>query len=93
KNLTFIINILLDNNYPLNFIFDTVNQRIKNLIKNKYTVHNDLTDNVCANETASWLTVPYISLHTEKEWKKCFENWFERMQKCIDFKGECFEKQ
>lgn len=22
------------------------------------------------------------------EWKNCFENWFERVQKCIDFKGE-----
>jgi len=44
KNLTFIINILLDNDYPLNFIFDTVNQRIKNLIKNRYKVYNDLTD-------------------------------------------------
>ncbi|KYN31581.1 hypothetical protein ALC56_14079, partial [Trachymyrmex septentrionalis] len=29
KNLTFIINILLDNDYSLTFIFDTVNQRIK----------------------------------------------------------------
>ena len=25
--------------------------------------------------------------------KKCSENWFERMQKCIDLKGEYFEKQ
>ena len=36
QNLTFIINILLDNDYPLIFIFDTVNQRIKNLIKNRH---------------------------------------------------------
>lgn len=27
------------------------------------------------------------------EWSKCFENWFLRMQKCIDHKGEYFEKQ
>lgn len=27
------------------------------------------------------------------EWKKCYENWFKRMQKCIDCKGEYFEKQ
>ena len=27
------------------------------------------------------------------EWKKCFENWFKRMQKCIDHHGEYFEKQ
>ena len=34
-----------------------------------------------------------ISEVTALEWKKCFENWFERMQKCIDLKGEYFEKQ
>lgn len=27
------------------------------------------------------------------EWNYCFNNWFERMQKCIDCKGEYFEKQ
>lgn len=27
------------------------------------------------------------------EWKKCFENWFERMRKCTKLKGEYFEKQ
>jgi len=66
KNLTFIINILLDNDHPLNFNFDTVNQRIKNLIKNRHIAHNDLADNVRANESASWLTIPFIPLHTEK---------------------------
>lgn len=27
------------------------------------------------------------------EWNKCFKNWFERMQKCIKYRGEFFEKQ
>ncbi|CAH1985486.1 unnamed protein product [Acanthoscelides obtectus] len=27
------------------------------------------------------------------EWNKCFENWFERMQMCINLHGGCFEKQ
>ncbi|CAH2000280.1 unnamed protein product [Acanthoscelides obtectus] len=27
------------------------------------------------------------------EWNKCFENWFERMQVCINLRGEYFEKQ
>ncbi|CAH2006684.1 unnamed protein product [Acanthoscelides obtectus] len=27
------------------------------------------------------------------EWNKCFENWFERMQICINLRGEYFEKQ
>ena len=29
----------------------------------------------------------------QSDWKKCFENWFKRMQKCIDHHGEYFEKQ
>jgi len=24
----------------------------------------------------------------QSEWKKCYENWFKRMQKCIDHLGE-----
>ncbi|CAH1998866.1 unnamed protein product [Acanthoscelides obtectus] len=27
------------------------------------------------------------------EWNMCFENWFERMQMCINLRGEYFEKQ
>ncbi|CAH2011558.1 unnamed protein product [Acanthoscelides obtectus] len=27
------------------------------------------------------------------EWNKCFENWFDRMQMCINLHGEYFEKQ
>lgn len=34
-----------------------------------------------------------VSEVSDSEWKKCFENWFKRMQKCIDLHGEYFEKQ
>ncbi|CAH1992382.1 unnamed protein product [Acanthoscelides obtectus] len=27
------------------------------------------------------------------EWNRCFESWFERMQMCINLRGEYFEKQ
>jgi len=27
------------------------------------------------------------------QWNKCFENWFDRMQKCVELQGEYFEKQ
>lgn len=30
---------------------------------------------------------------SSSDWQKCFDNWFERMQKCIDHHGEYFEKQ
>ncbi|KYN31257.1 hypothetical protein ALC56_14440, partial [Trachymyrmex septentrionalis] len=66
KNLTFIINILLLNDYPLDFIFDSINQRIKNLIKKTHNVHNVVTDSDVTNESTSWLTIPFIPLHTEK---------------------------
>ena len=29
----------------------------------------------------------------QSEWQKCFDNWFKRMQKCVDLNGEYFEKQ
>ncbi|CAH2014056.1 unnamed protein product [Acanthoscelides obtectus] len=36
----------------------------------------------------------YAVLHLPaNEWNKCFENWFERMQMCINLRGEYFEKQ
>ncbi|KYN35068.1 hypothetical protein ALC56_10601 [Trachymyrmex septentrionalis] len=66
RNLTFIINILLNNDYPLSFIFDTVNQRIKSLIRNRHTTHRVVADNDRENESVSWLTVPFIPFHTEK---------------------------
>jgi len=39
---------------------------------------------------------PYRNLVSElpqNEWMQCFKQWFDRMQKCMDAKGEYFEKQ
>ena len=27
----------------------------------------------------------------QSEWQKCFDNWFKRIQKCIDLNGEYFK--
>ena len=35
----------------------------------------------------------YVLEIPQSEWQKCFDNWFKRMQKCIDLNGEYFEKQ
>ncbi|XP_025163255.1 histone-lysine N-methyltransferase SETMAR-like [Harpegnathos saltator] len=35
----------------------------------------------------------YVLEVPQSEWKKCFENWFKRLQKCIDLHGKYFEKQ
>ena len=29
----------------------------------------------------------------QSEWQKCFDNWFKRMQKCMDLNGEYYEEQ
>jgi [histone H3]-lysine36 N-dimethyltransferase SETMAR len=35
----------------------------------------------------------YVLEVPQSEWQKCFDNWFKRMQKCVDLHGEYFEKQ
>lgn len=35
----------------------------------------------------------HVSEVTTEEWHKSFQNWFDRMKKCIDAKGDYFEKQ
>jgi len=39
KNLNFIIKIFLDNDYPIEFIFDAIRMRIKTLIHRKLATH------------------------------------------------------
>lgn len=34
-----------------------------------------------------------VSTVSQEEWHHCFKVWFHRMKKCIDVKGEYFEKQ
>jgi len=35
KNLEFIIETFIDNDYPLKFIFDTINMRLKSIFKKR----------------------------------------------------------
>jgi len=35
KNSTFVIETLLNNEYPIDFIFNTINKRLKSLLSNK----------------------------------------------------------
>ena len=35
----------------------------------------------------------YVLEVSQSEWKKYFDKWFERMQKCINHAGEYFERQ
>ena len=40
KNLTSIINILLENDYSLKLIFDTINSRVKNIMVRNTELHD-----------------------------------------------------
>ena len=45
KNITLIINILIENDFPLKFIFDTINNKIKNITRKKISKTNNLENN------------------------------------------------
>jgi predicted GIY-YIG superfamily endonuclease len=62
KNFELIINILLDNSYPIDFIFQTLRERIKKLINasNNSEQPNDMQN------TSVFFTVPFVSSISEK---------------------------
>jgi len=61
-NLKFIIRLLMENDYPLKFIFDTMNTRLRYLIRyrQKNTIKNPKETN------CKWFVVPYIRSISEK---------------------------
>jgi len=59
-NLIFIINVLLNNDYPLRFIFDTINTRLKHMIHHT----PNKTDKTKKNQ--KWFTIPYINTLSQK---------------------------
>jgi len=65
KNLSHIITILLENNYPLPFIFETINHRIINLSERRAAMQ-DSTNNENQEIKSSWFTIPYIPSFTDK---------------------------
>jgi len=54
KNLKFIIRILLENNYPIKFIFNTINRRIKYLLTRQFQRINS------AAENKVFFTIPFL---------------------------------
>lgn len=58
KNLKISINILLDNGYPLHFIFNTINRRIKTLINYIINPTNITTEKENNN---NYFVIPYIN--------------------------------
>jgi len=68
KNLNFIINTFISNDYPIDFIFNTINSRLKSLINKKTRIISKKIDNTV--EKIHWFTVPYFPNISEK--CKCF---------------------
>jgi len=63
KNLEFIINTFVLNDYPLDFIFNTMNSRLRTLIKKRVTSNNKTYS---IGERILWFTVPYFQNISEK---------------------------
>jgi len=63
KNLKFIIETFINNNYPVHFIFNTIHMRLKSLF-NKRT-KKQITDNT-NEERTSWFLILFIKKVTDK---------------------------
>ena len=60
-NLRFIVNIFLENDYPVKFIFDTINFRLRFLLKRKLLRQAD-PDIINNEKKTTWFTIPSIFL-------------------------------
>lgn len=63
KNFERIIDILLDNGYPLCFIFRVLHERLKYLC---YRVNSNPNDEEHREESVSYFTIPYVPLISEQ---------------------------
>ncbi|KYN05738.1 hypothetical protein ALC62_03324 [Cyphomyrmex costatus] len=63
KNLIFVIETLLDNDYPVDFVFNIINERLKSLLLKK-TSKQDVDLNKVVEEKKEkkiWFTIPFMS--------------------------------
>ena len=69
-NIDFLINTLLRNGYPLQFLFKTINNRIKTLSRKKHfdtiNEHNFNTNTDISTEKKKFFTIPYLKRTSEK---------------------------
>jgi len=68
KNLELVINTLLNNDYPLNFIFDTINSRLKYLLRKRDFISEKKKkrDIMNASYNTLWFTIPYLLKFADK---------------------------
>ncbi|KYN19367.1 hypothetical protein ALC57_08283 [Trachymyrmex cornetzi] len=61
KNLMIVIETLLMNDYPLDFIFNIINYRLKSLVPKKTFKQKNNTDTNNEDEKKIWFTIPYLN--------------------------------
>jgi len=79
KNLTLVINTL-NNDYPLNFIFNTVNNRLKSLLHKKTNKQTDSSSSENVIKKSPWFLVPYVPRISNK-----FKNIFRDLDIKLSF--------
>jgi len=72
KNINFIINTFLQNDYPLQFIFNTINLKLKTIInkRNNNNIGNETNNNT---SKINWFTIPYF-LNISERFKNIIKN-------------------
>ncbi|KYN18252.1 hypothetical protein ALC57_09445 [Trachymyrmex cornetzi] len=75
KNFKLIINILLNNDYPINFIFEHIKKRLRNNFHrfNKVDINNDKNEIASENNFVKYFTIPFVPAIADK-FKKFFKN-------------------
>ncbi|KYN29802.1 hypothetical protein ALC57_00753 [Trachymyrmex cornetzi] len=66
RNIISVIDILLNNDYPLDFIFKTINLRLKSLFYSQTMKQNNANSNDTRDEMKPWITLPYIPQISDK---------------------------
>jgi len=66
KNLKFVIDTLLNNDYPLKFIFRVMSDRIKSLVHSKTNKQKKILPDNNDTQMSKWFSIPYISNVSEK---------------------------
>ena len=63
KNIEFMINVLLINDYLLNIIFSIINQRLKKLASRKNLYNNNIgnNDDSIDHDRKKLFTIPYMN--------------------------------
>ncbi|XP_018375985.1 PREDICTED: uncharacterized protein LOC108769469 [Trachymyrmex cornetzi] len=66
KNLLFVIETLLNNDYPVDFIFNVMNDRLKSLLHGKTLMQNSDNDNGTDVINNMWFAFPYVTKVSDK---------------------------